>query len=108
MGPGGDLWNLFPFHTISVKLSLYTQDQRLSQTGVTLPQAVCAGRKSSSGCPANYNSYFPDIFNDTSEETLERAYELWVKDCKPKVKVLPQAWAVCHCKVVGRIEFWTR
>ncbi|XP_009089553.2 2-epi-5-epi-valiolone synthase-like [Serinus canaria] len=23
-----------------------------------------------------------DIFNDTSEETLERAYELWVKDCK--------------------------
>ncbi|TRZ21507.1 hypothetical protein HGM15179_005626 [Zosterops borbonicus] len=32
-----------------------------------------------------------DIFNDTSEETLERAYELWVKDCKPKVKVLPQA-----------------
>lgn len=65
-----------------MKLSLSTQDKSLSQTGVTLPQSVCADTKSSSGCPINHNSYFPDIFNDTSEETLERAYKLWVKDCQ--------------------------
>ncbi|RLV99677.1 hypothetical protein DV515_00009575 [Chloebia gouldiae] len=32
-----------------------------------------------------------DIFNDTSEETLERAYKLWVKDCKMELEEELQA-----------------
>ncbi|KAM9182550.1 2-epi-5-epi-valiolone synthase-like [Mergus octosetaceus] len=32
-----------------------------------------------------------DIFNDTSEETLERAYKLWVRDCKTALEEGPAA-----------------
>ncbi|XP_009907599.2 2-epi-5-epi-valiolone synthase [Dryobates pubescens] len=32
-----------------------------------------------------------DIFNDTSEETLERAYKLWVRDCKTVLEEDPTA-----------------
>ncbi|KAM6387471.1 2-epi-5-epi-valiolone synthase-like [Pluvialis apricaria] len=32
-----------------------------------------------------------EIFNDTSEETLERAYKLWVRDCKTVLEEEPAA-----------------
>ncbi|XP_074008749.1 2-epi-5-epi-valiolone synthase-like [Numenius arquata] len=33
-----------------------------------------------------------EIFNDTSEETLERAYKLWVRDCKTVLEEEPAAF----------------
>lgn len=61
--------------------------------GATLPpsELVYASRRSFSGCPINYKSYFTEIFNDTSEETLERAYKLWVRDCKTVLEEEPAA-----------------